>query len=260
MRSDTEFKKKKKTKNAVNIIVTVLLFAAFVGLAFALTKIDVQAIGPEGSSVGFASINGKFAEMFPYNEIMDKVSEYLGYFSIVILLPFVLIGAGQLFLERRLSGVDYRIIFCGLALILMVMFYFGLKDVAVCYRPVVLEGEGLEPSYPSSHVLLGVACFLLMAVMSGLTGEYLGRRKLAAAIRVIMPILAVVMVVTRMVAGVHWFTDIVGGTLLGAFCAMVCRTGIGLCDRKRDHKRRTPDDNSPEWVNVFGLRGRRRTW
>ena len=75
----------------------------------------------------------------------------------------------------------------------------------------------MEASYPSSTTLL------VLCVMPTLV-EQIQRRMSCSALKRIITILAIAfstfMVIGRLISGVHWFTDIVGGVLLsaGLFC------------------------------------------
>ena len=55
-----------KKRNLRNIGVTIGLFASFILWTVAITILDVQAIGPNGSSVGFATFNGLFHKLTGY--------------------------------------------------------------------------------------------------------------------------------------------------------------------------------------------------
>ena len=83
------------------------------------------------------------------------------------------------------------------------------------YRPVIMD-EGLEASYPSSHTMLAVSVFGCAAVYA----IYRIKDDLIKKIIVIVSaVLAAGMALGRLVSGVHWFTDILGGVLLG--CAII---------------------------------------
>ena len=47
-----------KSKTKQNFILTGLMFAVFAVFTLLVKFVDVQQIGPAGSSVGFASVNG----------------------------------------------------------------------------------------------------------------------------------------------------------------------------------------------------------
>lgn len=76
------------------------------------------------------------------------------------------------------------------------------------YRPILVDGH-LEASYPSSHTFLAVAVLL--------SAFYLFKKE--KGIKKIMSFLCLlvmsIIVVGRILSGVHWITDILGGILLG---------------------------------------------
>lgn len=186
-----------------------LLFAVFTVL---VKKVDVQPIGPEGSSVGFASINAKFFEIFGYNEFWYKFSERLGYAALAVCACFGIIGVIQLIKGKSLKAVDKKIIALGVFYVVVIAFYVIFNKVVINYRPILEADGSLEASYPSSHTVLAVCVFVTMFSQKvfnrkGTTSEK-AENVIAATILVAM------MVLSRLFSGVHWFTDIVGGILL----------------------------------------------
>ena len=89
-------------------------------------------------------------------------------------------------------------------------FYVFCEVVVINYRPVILE-EGLEASYPSSHTVL-VCCVMTTAIMQCV--RLIKHEMLRNTAVLFSALMIVIMVVGRLLSGVHWFTDIVGGILL----------------------------------------------
>lgn len=89
---------------------------------------------------------------------------------------------------------------------------FDFEMISINYRPILINGV-MEASYPSSTTLL------VLCVMPTLI-EQIQRRLSSIAVKRIVTILAIAfsafMVIGRLISGVHWFTDIVGGVLLSA--------------------------------------------
>ena len=89
--------------------------------------------------------------------------------------------------------------------------YLFFEKCIINYRPVILD-EGLEASFPSSHTMLAM-CLMLAAM------EQLRRRlkdqPLGRILSMVCAVLLVVTVIGRLLSGVHWLTDILGGLLLG---------------------------------------------
>ena len=91
------------------------------------------------------------------------------------------------------------------------------EKFVINYRPVLINGV-LEASYPSSTTLL-IMCVIPTAIMQ------LKSRIKNCVLKNLVTLLLVAficfMVIGRLISGVHWFSDIVGGALLSsAFVSM----------------------------------------
>ena len=187
-----------------------LLFILFTAV---VANVDVQPIGPNASSVGFASANGHFRDLIGNNDGWYKFTEVLGVLSILVMLMFAAIGVIQLVTRKALKKVDSEILALGVFYAIVVFFYLLFNVVAVNYRPILVDGQ-LEASYPSSHSMLAV-CVMLSAILP------LKKRlpaKVMPAVKAVCIAVAALTVLGRLLSGVHWFTDIVGGVLLS--CAL----------------------------------------
>ena len=177
-----------------------------------VTVVDVRAIGPNSSSVGFAGINGFFSEKLPYNHVCYKLSQLLGYLSILIFLFFFICGIVQLLKRKSFFKVDQSILVMVYMMIILVVLYIAFDKIALNYRPVLLPGEtSLAPSYPSTHTLLAVCIFGAARID---LKHRIGSGKAANIINWMMIILMAATILARFLAGVHWFTDIIGGLLI----------------------------------------------
>ena len=201
-----------QNNNTKNIAATVILFVCFILFTIAVCKVDVAAIGPQGSSVGFAKLNGAIAKLFPFNNAFYKLTNYLGYFALLICVFFAAMGVLEFLNKKSLRKVDPKLIILGVFYVAVILFYVMFIKVVVNYRPV-LEDGALESSYPSSHTMLAICVFLSTAIQISLGKGSEGFKK---AIKVVMALLTIIMVVGRIVSGVHWITDIIGGIILSA--------------------------------------------
>ena len=132
-----------------------------------------------------------------------------------ILLLFALLGFIQLIKRKSLLKVDKNLLILGIVYILLVLLYLLFEKVPFNYRPVILDpAEGLEPSYPSTHTLLILTVF---GTAIQLAGTYIKKAKLLLAAKILALVIMALTIVGRLVCGVHWFTDIVGGVLLSLF-------------------------------------------
>ena len=138
------------------------------------------------------------------------VTDWLSLIPVGFVFGFALLGLMQWISRRSLRNVDFSIfVLGGFYMAVMAVFVF-FELFPVNYRPVLIEGV-LEASYPSSTTLL-VMCMMPTAAMQ-LRGRIRNsglRRGTLFAITVF----SALMVLGRLVSGVHWLTDIIGGALL----------------------------------------------
>ena len=194
------------------LIAASALLTAFVLWTAALFLVDVQPIGPEGSSVGFAALNGSFHRLTGVHMALYTLTDWLGLIPAGIAAGFALLGLAQWIRRRHLLRVDGSILVLGGFYLLVIAAYLFFEGFAVNHRPVLIEGR-LEVSYPSSTTLLTL-CVIPTAAM-----QLHERIQPAAPRRICIAALSIFgafMVIARLVAGVHWISDIIGGGLLSA--------------------------------------------
>lgn len=199
-----------------------LLFAAFLIFTALVRCVDVQAIGPNGTFVGFAAVNGWFHALTGVHWVLYHVTDWLELISLGIAFSFGVMGLIQLIRRRSLWKVDASILILGGFYLLVIAAYVLFNVYVVNYRPVLIDGI-LEASYPSSTTMLTL-CVLPTAMM-----QLYSRMPRSAARTLVLYLLGaftVFMVIARLVSGVHWLTDVLGGVLLSAalialYCAAV---------------------------------------
>lgn len=181
-----------------------------------IQMVDVQAIGPKGTEVGFASWNGWFHELTGVHMALYTITDWLGLVPIAVCMIFGSVGLMQLVRRKSLLRVDRDIVILGVYYIIVIACYLIFEMIPVNYRPILIEGR-VEASYPSSTTLLA------LSVMPTLVEQ--GKRRLRdgmakRGITIFAIGFSLFMVLGRLLSGVHWFTDIVGAVLLsaGLFC------------------------------------------
>ena len=199
-----------------------ILAAVFVIFTLLVKFVDVQPIGPLGSSVGFAKLNGAFFNTFGPNQFCYVISTIGGLICLMSAALFAGIGFYQLFKRKSLAKVDKNIIAMGVVYVLFVIFYVLFDKAVINYRPVLEEGA-LESSFPSTHALMAVL-FMGCALIE--CNEAVTRKSTLRYIQIFCWAVMVITVISRMFAGVHWFTDIIGGILLGAALVYLYKTMV----------------------------------
>lgn len=211
-----------KKKNQKNFIVTGVLFLAFILYTILVKLVDVQAVGPENSNIGFATINQAIFTFFGDNPFWYKVTEITGILALLVAAAFGLLGVAQLVTKKSIAKVDIDIIILGGFYVLVIVFYVLFEILIINYRPVILD-EGLEASYPSSHSML-VFCIMITAIMQ--FRSRISEKNVLLVAEIASIVIIAVTVLGRLVSGVHWFTDILGGVLLGSALVMLYYSAI----------------------------------
>ena len=186
------------------------MLTAFVLWTVAVQFIDVRTIGPNGSSVGFATINGFVHKLTGVHMSLYNVTDWLALVPIFVAMGFALLGFAQWIKRKHLSKVDYSIFVLGGFYIAVMAVYILFEMVTVNYRPVLIDGI-LEKSYPSSTTLI-VMCVMPTAIMQ--FNSRIKNTVLKKTMSFLITAFIVFMVIGRLVSGVHWFTDILGAALL----------------------------------------------
>ena len=199
-------------KNKKRFVLGVSLIVAFVLWTILVCFVDVRAIGPEGSSVGFAALNGFVHELTGVNWFLYTITDWLGIVPIAVALVFAILGLVQLIKRKSLWKVDHSILVLGVFYIVVMAAYIFFEVVVINYRPTLIDGY-LEASYPSSTTML-VMCVMPTAAMqlnARIKNTVLRRFAVIAIV-----VFTAFMVIGRLLSGVHWITDIIGGALLSA--------------------------------------------
>lgn len=193
-----------------NYLMAACLLAAFGLWTLFVCRIDVLAIGPQNSQVGFATLNGWFHGLTGVHWYLYVLTDWLGLVPVAICLGFAGLGLVQSIRRRSLRKVDLNLLALGGFYLLVMGAYLFFEKHVVNYRPVLIEGF-LEASYPSSTTLL-VLCVLPTARMQ--LRQRIQTGCLRRGVSWLLMIFELFMVIGRLISGVHWLTDIVGGVLL----------------------------------------------
>lgn len=201
-----------KTGNKKHRYASVCLLTAFALWTAAVRRIDLAPIGPENTTVGFASVNRFVHALTGVHMSLYVLSDWLSLVPLVIILLFGLLGLSQWVRRKKLKYVDRSILALG-AFYIAVMGAFVFFEVnAVNYRPILIDGV-LEASYPSSTTMLVMTVMPTAIMQLRERVNNLGIRQWAGTV---MAVFTIAMVLARLISGVHWFSDIVGGALLSA--------------------------------------------
>ncbi len=213
-----------KKKNQKNFCIAICMLIAFVMWTVAIRFVDVQAIGPQESSVGFATINQFVHNLTGVHMSLYTITDWLGLVPLMFVMGFGTLGLIQWIKRKHLLKVDYSILVLGGFYIVIMAAYVLFEVLVINYRPVLINGI-LEASYPSSTTML-VMCVMPTAIMQFDTR--IKNDVLKRCVTYAITAFIVFMVIGRLVSGVHWFTDIIGGALFSTGLVLMHRAIIGL--------------------------------
>lgn len=162
------------------------------------------------------------------HEAWYKITEALGVLPFLAAACFGGLGLYQWIRRKSLKRVDSDL-FCLAGLYALAMaVYVGFEVFVVNYRPVLVDGQA-EASFPSSHTVLAV-------VFLGSAALQLARRIRLPWLRISLSALCVLLAgiisVGRLLAGVHWLTDILGGILVGSALLFFYKAAVYKCNKQ----------------------------
>ena len=210
------------------IISGTALILAFILWTLLIQTVDVRPVGVNGTNVGFAAVNTWFHRLTGVHMGLYTVTDWLGLVPIAVCIGFGLLGLVQWVRRRSIAKVDRDILQLGGYYILVILGYLIFEMIPINYRPILINGA-MEASYPSSTTLLVLSVMptLLFQVNRRAKGQTV--RRMTAAFVVLF---SAFMVIGRLVAGVHWLTDIVGSVLLSAGLYSLYRAAVLAMDHR----------------------------
>ena len=214
-------------KAKTTCITAVGCFAAFLLWTVLVCTVDIRPIAPDGSTVGLASFNAYVHRLTGVSITLYTVTDWLGLVPIFCAMGFAVFGLVQWMRRKSLLRVDADILILGGFYLAVIACYLFFESVVINVRPILINGIA-ETSYPSSTTLL-VLCVMPTAMMQLHT-----RIRHTVSRRILLTVIGaftVFMTVGRLLSGVHWITDIIGGILLSASLVLFYHAGCLLANR-----------------------------
>jgi undecaprenyl-diphosphatase len=216
-------------KEKRNLLAGAGLIAAFALWTVLIQCVDVQAVGQNGTKIGFADFNVWFHQLTGVHMTIYTITDWLGLVPIFIASSFGVLGLVQLIKRRSLLKVDPDILILGAYYVLVIACYLIFEMIPINYRPVLIEGR-LEASYPSSTTLLVLS---VMPTLLFQTNRRVSNANIRKTVAMFVIIFSAFMVIGRLISGVHWATDIIGSILLSAGLYMLYRSAVMCMDKAK---------------------------
>ena len=206
--------------------ISLVLLLLFLLWTPTVTAVDVRPIGPNGSLVGFAGLNGFMHRLTGVHMALYVLTDWLSLIPVLVILGFGILGLVQWIRRKSLQKVDRSILALGGFYVITGAAFLFFETYVVNYRPILIDGV-LEASYPSSTTML-VICVMSTAFLQ--LRERMRNNPLKKCLLFLIGGFTVFMVIGRLLSGVHWFSDIVGGILLSSGLV----SGYAAMTEKRD--------------------------
>lgn len=197
-------------RNRKILFVATGFIVSFIVWTLLVSTVDVMQVGQNGTNIGFASFNSFVHRLTGVHMYLYTLTDILGFVPIGFALFFAVLGLCQLTARKSLLKVDRDILILGTFYAAVISVFVFFEIFVINYRPILIDGR-LEASYPSSTTLLTM-CVIPTAVM--MLSRRIKNTPLRRIISVALWTFTVFMVISRLISGVHWATDIIGGALI----------------------------------------------
>ncbi len=203
-------------KNKKLFLSTIICGIASIIFTVLLLFVDKKAIGPLDSKVGFSKLNDSFKNLVGESDTFRTITKFTGIILIIIALAYLVVALIQAIKRKSIKKIDKELIYFGVFLAGLVIIYILFELFKINYRPILEDGK-LEASYPSSHTMLAIfICISSIFINSKLVSN----KYLKYTLNTIIICVSSITLIGRILAGVHWITDIIGGILISTTLAL----------------------------------------
>ena len=199
-----------------NFIISILLLISSIIFIVLLKNIDIKCDAVNNSCIGFSTINQFIFNKIGVNMTWYVITDWLGIIPILMSMVYAIIGLKQLIKRKSIRKIDKEIIILGIFYIVVILIYILFEKYIINYRPILMNGF-LEASFPSSHTLMTIC----LCGSSIIINNRLFKNKFTKIVNVISLFIIIITIIGRLISGVHWFTDIIGGILISSFLLML---------------------------------------
>ena len=206
-----------------NLIITILLLVSSIIFIVLLKRVDIKCDAVNNSCIGLATINQFIFDKIGVNMTWYTITDWLGIIPVLMSVVYAIIGLKQLMKRKSIKKVDKEILLLGVFYILVISIYILFEKCIINYRPILMNGF-LEASFPSSHTLMTIC----LCGSSIIINNKLFKNNFTKILNIISSIIIIITIIGRLISGVHWFTDIIGGILISSCLLMLFYSILNL--------------------------------
>lgn len=201
-------------KKHAYLIASLSFLLVFIVFTILVKTVDVEMIY-NGTYLGFHELNFNFGNMvvnfgkYDSSKLFSDIILYVSFGYSLVLVVFSII---HLIKVKSLKLVDKRYYILLGSYVSIALVYLLFELVKVNYSPES-TASNLKPSYPSSHVFIGMSLFLINSytALSLLDAKKEWVIYLTYGSTIVICIL---MLLTRSLSSKHWLTDIIASVIL----------------------------------------------
>lgn len=194
-------------------ITAAVMFVLFAVLIALLLTVDVTSSGVKGSNIGLSMINVPLRDAVGTSKLFYYISKIAGAIGTAMVMVTCAMLAFRVLKKKSFKALtlnEYALL--GLYFVTTI-FYVAFDKLVINYRPFIKWDEtGPESSFPSTHSLLAIVIFGSLAHAAA---DYIKNELTLKITQMTCATLAILVLIGRLFSGVHWFTDIIGGIILG---------------------------------------------
>lgn len=145
----------------------------------------------------------------------SKITDIILIAALAVFAVFAILGLYQWIKRKSPKKVDKPLLLSLIPLSLMAATFIIFEKILVLNtRP---NGSG-EPSFPSTHTMVVATIFLLTAII---LPNYIKSKTARVIMDIVMLLFIILVSVGRVLANMHWVSDVVGGLIFAAIFAII---------------------------------------
>ena len=168
--------------------------------------VDVKIYNVTNTEIGLYSLNKIFLVNSINSNYINIISNGIFLICLLVIILMLLLITFEYFKTKKINKNNLNFIIHFLIMVLIWIIFD--KIIIINYRPILINGN-IEGSYPSTHVM--VSTFVLLFLSDQLKKIF----KNDKIFYIISIGLIIIQSIFRILLTMHWFTDIIGGLLIG---------------------------------------------
>lgn len=192
-------------RKSLDIIISILWLILLI-FTILVSFVDVKIYNVTNTEIGLYSLNKIFLVNSINSNYINIISNGIFLICLLVIILMLLLITFEYFKTKKINKNKLNFIIHFLIMVLIWIIFD--KIIIINYRPILINGN-IEGSYPSTHVM--VSTFVLLFLSDQLKKIF----KNDKIFYIISIGLIIIQSISRILLTMHWFTDIIGGLLIG---------------------------------------------